>query len=153
MTFYVHPLSEVNSTKIGEGTTIWQFCVVLRGAKIGSNCNICANVFIEDDVIIGKNVTIKNGVQLWNGIRIEDDVFIGPNVTFSNDLYPRSKHNPKEFMVTTVKRGASIGANATILPKIIIGEYSLVGAGAVVTENVPPRNIVAGNPAKILREI
>ncbi len=149
----IHPLSDVQSKNIGEGTRIWQFCVILGGAKIGTNCNICAQVFIENDVVIGNNVTIKNGVQLWDGLRIESDVFIGPNVTFTNDLLPRSKGYTFQLLQTTVKRGASIGANATILPGLTIGAGAMIGAGAVVTKDVPPDVIMIGNPAKIEKKI
>lgn len=148
-----HPLSDVHSINIGEGTRIWQFCVILAGAKIGANCNICANVLIENDVIIGDNVTIKSGVQLWDGVRIGDNVFIGPNVTFTNDLFPRSKVYPDHFLQTIVKAGASIGANATILPGLTIGENAMIGAGSVVTKNVPDDAIVVGNPARIVRKL
>ena len=145
----IHPLSDVQSNNIGDNTIIWQFTVVLEKAIIGVNCNICAQVFIENDVIIGDNVTIKNGVQLWDGITIGNNVFIGPNVTFTNDLYPRSKQHPDEYLKTTVSEGASIGANATILPGVKIGKNAMVGAGAVVTHDVPPNAIVLGNPAFI----
>lgn len=134
---------------IGEGTNVWAFAHILPGAHIGANCNICDSVFIENDVIIGDRVTIKCGVQLWDGIRIESDVFIGPNATFTNDRFPRSKKYPDSFMTTTVLSGASIGANATILPGIVIGRNSMVGAGAVVTRDVSPNAIVVGNPAAI----
>ena len=147
----IHPLADVQSKNIGEGTRVWQFCVVLSGAKIGSQCNICAQVLIENDVVIGNNVTIKSGVQIWDGIEIEDDVFIGPNVTFANDLFPRSKIYPEKFLKTIIKSGASIGANATILPGLIVGAKSMVGAGSVVTKNVPAGAVVVGNPAKIIR--
>ncbi|CAM2827814.1 acyltransferase [Helicobacter burdigaliensis] len=133
----IHKLADVQSENIGSGTKIWQFCVVLPKAIIGENCNICSHCFIENDVKIGNNVTIKCGVQIWDGIEIEDDVFIGPNVTFCNDKYPRSKQYPKEFSKTIIKKGASIGANATILPGITIGENAMVGAGAIVTKNIP----------------
>lgn len=149
----IHELADVKTRDIGAGTRIWQFCVVLSGAKLGKNCNICAHVFIENDVVIGDNVTIKCGVQLWDGIRIEDDVFIGPNVTFTNDLMPRSKVYPKQFLQTIVKTGASIGGGATILPGITIGRYAIVGAGAVVTKSVPDGAVVVGNPARIIRYI
>ena len=133
---FIHPLSDVQSKNILQDTKIWQFCVVLEKAVIGKNCNICAHVLIENDVIIGDNVTIKSGVQLWDGIRIEDNVFIGPNVTFTNDLYPRSKKYPEKFLQTIVKKGASIGANATILPGITIGENAMIAAGSIVTKDV-----------------
>ena len=146
----IHPLSDVQTKSIGVGTRIWQFVVVLPDAKIGNNCNICANVLIENDVIIGNNVTVKSGVQLWDGLRIEDNVFIGPNVTFTNDKFPRSKQFPKEFLSTRILADASIGANATILPGITIGKNAMVGAGSVVTKNVPSNAIVVGNPAYII---
>ena len=144
----IHQLSDVQSKNIGEGTNIWQFCVVLEGAKIGKNCNICSNCFIENDVVIGDNVTVKNGVSLYDGMRIEDDVFIGPNATFCNDKYPKSKHYPEKFMSITIKKGASIGANATVLPGVIIGENSLVAAGTVVTKDVPDNVILIGDKIK-----
>lgn len=144
----IHPLADVLSTKIGLNTKIWQFCVVLEGAEIGDNCNICMNVFIESDVKIGNNVTIKPGVQMWNGLRVEDDVFIGPNVTFTNDKVPRSKQYPNSFLETTIKRGASIGANSVVVAGHTIGEYALIGAGSVVTKNVPAHTVWYGNPAQ-----
>jgi UDP-2-acetamido-3-amino-2,3-dideoxy-glucuronate N-acetyltransferase len=152
MSINIHSLADVQSRDIGEGTRIWQFCVVFAEAKIGSNCNICAQVLIENDVVIGDNVTIKSGVQLWDGARIEDNVFIGPNATFTNDAFPRSKE-PYELLQTIVKAGATIGANATVLPGITIGEKAMVGAGAVVTKDVPAGAIVIGNPAKIVRKL
>jgi acetyltransferase-like isoleucine patch superfamily enzyme/dTDP-4-dehydrorhamnose 3,5-epimerase-like enzyme len=150
MTINIHHLADVKTKNIGEDTRIWQFCVVLPGARIGAKCNICAHVLIENDVVIGDEVTIKSGVQLWDGVRLEDNVFIGPNVTFTNDLYPRSKVQRSNFMFTTIKAGASIGANATILPGLTIGEGAMVGAGAVVTRSVPGNAIVVGNPARIV---
>lgn len=144
----IHHLADVQSHNIGDGTFIWQFCVVLPDAIIGRNCNINCNVFIENDVMIGDNVTIKPGVQLWDGVCIEDNVFIGPNATFTNDIFPRSKQYPDNFLKTIVKRGASIGANATILPGIVIGENAMIGAGCVVTKNIPPNTTWIGNPAK-----
>lgn len=147
---FIHALSDVQTQHIGEGTTIWQFCVVLKDAVIGKHCNICAQVLIENDVVIGDNVTIKSGVQLWDGLRVEDNVFIGPNVTFTNDKFPRSKQYPDQFPQTIVRQGASIGGGAVILPNIVIGENSMVGAGAVVTRNVPDRAVVIGNPARIV---
>lgn len=150
---FIHPLADVATSSIGEGTRVWQFSVILKGAKIGNECNICAQTLIEGDVVIGDRVTLKSGVQLWNGTRIEDDVFIGPNVTFTNDLYPRSKNYPEQFSGITIKCKASIGANATLLPGIIIGECSMVGAGAVITKDVPAYAVVVGNPAKIIRYV
>jgi acetyltransferase-like isoleucine patch superfamily enzyme len=149
----IHKLSNVSSMNIGSITRVWQYCVVLEGARIGSDCNICSHCFIESDVIIGNRVTIKSGVQLWDGCRIEDDVFIGPNATFTNDVYPRSKVYPDAFLLTLVEKGASVGANATILPGIRIGQYAMVGAGSVVTKDVPANTIVRGNPAIVVREI
>ena len=146
----IHASADVQSTQIGDGTTIWQFVVVLPKARIGRDCNICAQVFIENDVVVGDRVTIKNGVQLWDGLRVEDDVFIGPNVTFTNDLFPRSKMHPGQFLQTIIKAGASIGANATILPGVTVAEGAMIGAGAVVTRSVPPNAIVQGNPARIV---
>lgn len=144
----IHPLSDVQTIKIGENTIIWQFCVILSNAEIGSGCNINCNCFIENDVIIGDNVTVKSGVQLWDGVRIEDYVFIGPNVTFTNDLTPRSKVYPQKFATTTIKKGASIGGNATIVAGIQIGAFALIGAGSVVTKNVPSYTVWYGNPAR-----
>jgi acetyltransferase-like isoleucine patch superfamily enzyme len=148
---FIHPLADVAECQIGEGTRVWQFVVVLRGARIGAHCNICAQTLIEGDVVIGDRVTVKSGVQIWDGSVIGDDVFIGPNATFSNDLYPRSKQYPEKFQGVTIHKGASIGANATLLPGIKIGEKAMVGAGAVVTKDVPSRAVVIGNPAKIVR--
>lgn len=149
MAVNIHGLSDVQSNRIGNNTKIWQFTVVLENAVIGENCNICAHVFLENDVVVGDNVTIKNGVQLWDGITVENNVFIGPNVTFTNDLYPRSKQYPDEYLRTFICEGASIGANATILPGIRVGKNAMVGAGSVVTHDVPPNAIVVGNPAYI----
>ena len=143
----VHKLSDVQSVNIGLNTKIWQFCIILRNAVIGENCNINCNVFVENDVVIGNNVTIKPGVQIWDGIRVEDDVFIGPNVTFTNDIFPRSKKYQTSVVRTLIKKGASIGANCTILAGIEIGEYALLGAGSVVTKSIPPYSLWYGNPA------
>ena len=143
----IHPLADVASSYIGENTSIWQFCVVLKNAKIGDNCNINAQVFIENDVLIGNNVTLKSGVQVWDGITLEDNVFVGPNVTFTNDFTPRSKQYPTEFLRTVVKEGASLGANATIIGGVTIGKYALIGAGSVVTKSVGEHELWYGNPA------
>ncbi len=132
----IHPLSDVQSKNIGENTNIWQFCVILKNAQIGSNCNICSHVFIENDVKIGNNVTIKNGVQIWDGIEIEDNVFIGPNVTFCNDRYPKSGNKNFKLEKIIIKKGASIGANSTVLPGVTIGENAMIAAGSIVTKNV-----------------
>jgi len=144
----IHKTAEVQSEDIGPGTTIWQSAIVLRGAKIGADVNICAHCFIENDVLIGNRVTVKSGVYLWNGIRLEDDVFVGPNVTFTNDKFPRSKHY-STALETRVEVGASIGGGAVLLPGIVIGRGAMVGAGAVVTRSVPPYAIVSGSPARI----
>src|ERR1019366_9460694 len=149
MSIIVHEFADVASDAIGDDTKIWQFVVVLAGARIGANCNICAHVFIENDVIVGDRVTIKCGVQLWDGLRVGNDVFIGPNATFTNDLFPRSKKHPDKYLETTIEDGASIGAGAVILPGLTVGQEALVGAGATVTRSVPPRAIVVGNPARI----
>lgn len=148
--FFVHAHGLCESEHIGEGTRIWAFAHVLPGARIGRDCNICDHVFIENDVVVGDRVTVKCGVQLWDGLRVEDDVFIGPNATFTNDIFPRSKQYPDAFGQTIVQHGASIGANATLLPGITVGSNVMVGAGAVVTRSVPPNAIVVGNPAKIV---
>ena len=145
---FVHEKADVQTQLIGEETRIWQYSIVLAGAKIGSNCNINAHCFIENDVIIGDNVTVKCGVQLWDGITVEDDVFIGPNVTFANDKYPRSKNTQFELKRTNLKKKASIGANATILCGITIGENAMIGAGSVVTKDVPDGELWYGNPAE-----
>jgi UDP-2-acetamido-3-amino-2,3-dideoxy-glucuronate N-acetyltransferase len=145
-----HQTAIVESPHIGDGTRVWAFAHILPGARIGRDCNICDHIFIENDVIVGDRVTIKCGVQLWDGIRVEDDVFIGPNATFTNDRFPRSNHHLAEYPLTVLKRGASIGANATVAPGIVIGEMAMVGAGAVVTHDVPPHSKLAGNPARII---
>ncbi len=148
---FIHHLADVNTTSIGNKTRIWQFVVILDGAQIGTDCNICSHVLIESDVIIGDRVTIKSGVQLWDGLRVSDDVFIGPNATFTNDKFPRSKHFPYSFLNTNIHNGASIGAGAVILPGITIGKKAMIGAGAVVTKDVPPFALVIGNPARIIK--
>ena len=147
---FLHPQALCESKNVGPRTRIWANAHVLPGAHIGADCNICDHTFIENDVTVGDRVTVKCGVQLWDGVRIEDDVFIGPNATFANDRFPRSRQRPTKFLATIVKEGASIGANATILPGITIGRGAMVGAGAVVVESVPPYAVVAGNPARIV---
>lgn len=145
----IHHSSDIQTSNIGEDTRIWQYCVVLENAVIGKNCNICSHVLIENNVKIGNNVTIKSGVQVWDGVTVEDDVFIGPNVTFTNDLYPRSKIYPEKYERTLLKKKCSIGANSTILAGIEIGEYALIGAGSVVTKNIPANTLWYGNPAEL----
>jgi acetyltransferase-like isoleucine patch superfamily enzyme/dTDP-4-dehydrorhamnose 3,5-epimerase-like enzyme len=147
--YFRHETAIVESDSIGAGTRIWAYAHILPGARIGADCNICDHTFVENDVVIGDRVTIKCGVQLWDGVRIGDDVFIGPNATFTNDRFPRSNQHPAEYPLTVVKNGASIGANATIGPGITIGEMAMVGAGAVVTHNAPPYAKLMGNPARI----
>ncbi len=149
MDFFAHPAALVESKRIGSRTRIWAFAHVLPGAAIGVDCNICDHVFIENDVVVGDRVTVKCGVQLWDGLRLEDDVFVGPNVTFTNDRFPRSRKPPEAFLQTLVRKGASIGANATILPGLTLGAHSMVTAGSVVTKSVPANAIVDGNPAHI----
>jgi acetyltransferase-like isoleucine patch superfamily enzyme len=151
MSTIIHKLADVASDVIGDGTKIWQYTVVLPGARIGADCNICAHVFIENDVVVGDRVTIKCGVQLWDGLRVGNDVFIGPNSTFTNDPFPRSKKYPDKYLETIIEDGASIGAGAVILPGLTIGADALVAAGAVVTRSVAPRSLVCGNPAKHVR--
>lgn len=148
--FFAHPNAIVESSRIGRNTRVWAFAHILPEARIGEDCNICDHTFIENDVIVGNRVTIKCGVQLWDGITLEDDVFIGPNATFTNDPFPRSKQYPEAFTRTVIRKGASIGANATILPGLTIGQHSMIGAGTVVTKDVPPFAIVVGNPARII---
>ena len=148
----IHPLTDCQAI-ISEDTNIWQFCVVLPQAKIGHNCNVCSHCFIENDVVVGDNVTVKCGVQLWDGIRIEDDVFIGPNVTFTNDKYPRSKYYPEAFLKTIIRKGASIGAGSVVLCGIEIGVKAMIGAGSVVTKDVPAGELWMGNPARFVKKI
>jgi acetyltransferase-like isoleucine patch superfamily enzyme len=143
----IHPSAQTDGASIGSGTRVWQFCIIFPEARIGSDCNICAHVLIESDVVIGSRVTVKSGVQLWDGTRIEDDVFIGPNATFTNDRIPRSRKR-RRLLVTRVQRHATIGANATILPGLTIGKAAMVSAGAVVTRDVPDHALMIGNPAR-----
>jgi acetyltransferase-like isoleucine patch superfamily enzyme len=153
MDYFVHKLADCQSENIGKGTHIWQFVVILKGAKIGANCNINAHCLIENDVVIGDNVTLKSGNYLWDGLRIDDNVFMGPNASFTNDKWPRSKVYPEKFLNTVLHRGSSIGAGAVILAGVTIGENSMVGAGAVVTQDVPPNVVVIGNPARVLKHL
>ena len=148
--FFVHPQGLCESATVGDNTRVWAFAHVLTGARIGRDCNICDHVFIENDVVVGDRVTVKCGVQLWDGLRVADDVFIGPNVTFSNDKYPKSKQYQHEVLQTHIGAGASIGGGAAVLPGLRIGARAMVGAGAVVTRAVPARAIVSGNPARIV---
>jgi len=148
--YFVHPLGVCESANVGRGTRVWAFAHVLPGARVGEDCNLCDHTFLENDVILGDRVTVKCGVQLWDGLRVGDDVFIGPNATFTNDLFPRSRVRPAAFLETWLERGCSIGANATILPGLRVGANAMVGAGAVVTRSVPPNAIVQGNPARIV---
>jgi len=149
--FFAHILSDVQTTAIGQNTRIWQFNVILAGARIGADCNVCSHCFIENDVVVGDNVTIKSGVYLWDGITLEDNVFIGPGVLFTNDKYPRSKIYPKNFERTKVMNGASIGAGAILTPGITIGQGAMVAAGSLVTKDVPAFALVAGSPATVRR--
>lgn len=151
--YFCHQLSDVQTESIGAGTRIWQFVVVLAGARIGRNCNINAHCFVENDVVVGDNVTVKCGNYLWDGVHLEDNVFVGPNATFTNDKHPRSQVYPESFPRTLVKRGASIGAGAVILPGITVGVGAMVGAGAVVTRDVPDHALVVGSPARVVRTL
>ncbi|MCG9910015.1 MAG: N-acetyltransferase [Flavobacteriales bacterium] len=149
----IHPTAEVQTEQIGENTQVWQYSVILKGAKVGADCNINCHVFIENDVEIGNSVTVKSGVQIWDGIRIGNHVFIGPNVTFTNDKYPRSKQYPEEFMKIIIEDGASIGAASVILGGITIGKNAMVGAGSLVTKSIPDNELWFGSPAKFIRKI
>jgi UDP-2-acetamido-3-amino-2,3-dideoxy-glucuronate N-acetyltransferase len=151
--WFQHPQALVETERIGRGTRIWAFAHVLPGAVIGEDCNVCDHTFVENDVVVGNRVTVKCGVQLWDGIRLEDDVFVGPNATFTNDPFPRSRQHLAAYPRTVVREGASIGANATILCGLTVGRRAMVGAGAVVTRSVPPYAVVVGNPARIVRYV
>lgn len=151
MSAFIHPLSDVQSKQIGDGTRIWQYVVILPGARIGRNCNVCLQCFMENDVIVGDNVTVKTAAQLCDGVTIEDDVFIGPSVVFTNDRNPKSGNRNFKLERTRVCRGATLGAGSMIIGGVTIGEGALVGAGSVVTKDVPPGATVAGNPARRIR--
>jgi acetyltransferase-like isoleucine patch superfamily enzyme len=157
MTVKIHSLCDVQSKAIGEGTTIWQYCVILPGAIIGKDCNVCSHCFIENDVKIGDRVTIKNGVCIFDSIELEDGVFVGPNVTFTNDLHPRSQREKERrvltFPFTKICKYASIGGDATILPGVTIGEKAMIGAGAVVINDVEPGALVIGSTGKFKRHV
>lgn len=145
----IHPLADCKSNKIPESTNIWQYCVVFPNAQIGEDCNICSHCLIENEVVIGNHVTIKSGVQVWDGITLEDSVMIGANVCFTNDLYPRSKNKDWKLLPTIVHKGASVGAGSVILPGLEIGEHAMIGAGSVVTKNIPSNTLWYGNPAQM----
>ncbi len=147
--YYAHPTAIIESEAIGEGTRIWHFAHVRAGSRVGKNCNLGKSVYIDIGAEIGDNVKIQNFVSVYRGVTIEDDVFIGPSATFTNDLYPRAFIWDEEHVVPTlVRKGASIGANATIICGITVGEYAMIGAGSVVSEDVPPFALVLGNPGK-----
>ena len=148
--YYAHPTAIVESQDIGEGTKIWHFAHIRSGAKIGNSCNIGKSVYIDIGADIGSNVKIQNFVSVYKGVAIEDDVFVGPSATFTNDLYPRAFIWDEEHIsATRICRGASIGANATIICGITLGEYAMIGAGSVVAEDVPPFGLVLGNPGRL----
>lgn len=149
----IHPFTDCQNKNIPLSTNVWQYCVVLPGAQIGENVNICSHCFIENEVKIGNNVTIKCGVQIWDGIEIEDNVMIGSNVTFTNDRYPRAKNKNWKMLKTRICKGATVGAGAVILPGITIGENAFIAAGSVVTKDVPAGELWLGNPAKLFRKV
>lgn len=155
----VHPAALVDTTEIGEGTRVWAFTHVMNGARVGRNANIGDHCFIESGATIGHYVTIKNGNMIWDGVVLKDGVFVGPRVCFTNDLYPRSPrlpeaalryHEKRQWLVpTVVEEGASLGAGSVVIAGVTIGQYALVAAGAVVTQDVPPYGLVRGNPARL----
>lgn len=149
----IHKFADCLNKNVPENTNIWQYSVVLPGAQIGENCNICSHCFIENDVIIGNNVTIKCGVQVWDGITLEDNVMVGANVTFTNDMYPRSKNKDWTLLKTRVCKGATIGAGAVILPGITVGENAFIAAGSVVTKDVPAGELWMGSPARFYKKV
>lgn len=144
---FVHPSAIVNSEDIGEGTRIWEFASIMKGSKVGSNCNICGGCFIEEGAVIGSNVVIKNNVSIWKGVTIEDNAFVGPGVVFTNEKEPRSLH-PKELARTIICEGASLGAGSIIIAPVSVGSYASIGAGAIVTRNIDPHKLALGNPAR-----
>jgi UDP-2-acetamido-3-amino-2,3-dideoxy-glucuronate N-acetyltransferase len=146
---FKHPLSLVESDDVGAGTRVWAWAHVMKGARLGVDCNVGEHCFIESGAVLGDRVTVKNGVAVWEGVRAEDDVFLGPNAVLTNDLRPRSKVRHDRVGATLLKRGASVGANATILCGVTVGEFAMVGAGAVVTKDVPAYGLVMGNPARL----
>lgn len=148
--YFKHPLALVESDAIGAGTRIWAWAHVMKGARLGADCNIGEHCFIEQGVVLGDRVTVKNGVSIWDGVTAEDDVFFGPNAVLTNDLRPRSKVRREACVPTLIKQGATIGANATVLCGVTIERYGMVGAGAVVTRDVPPHALVIGSPARIV---
>jgi len=148
---FIHKTAEVSErADIGAGTKIWNLAQVRENAVIGENCVISKNVYVDFDVIIGNRVKVQNNVNIYHGVQIEDDVFLGPSMTFTNDMYPRSFNGDFEVYNTLVKKGASIGANATIVCGVTIGEYAMVGAGSVVTKDIKDYNLVVGNPARVI---
>lgn len=146
--YFIHPNAIVETESIGKDTKIWAFAHVMKDVSIGEDCNICDHSFVESSVKIGSRVVIKNGIAIWEGVTIEDDVFLGPFCVFTNDMYPRSKAH-QGVIKTLVRKGASIGANSTIICGIELGKYCMVGAGSVVTKSVPDFALVTGNPARI----
>ncbi len=152
MPAFVHPHALVETDDIGPGTRVWAFAHVLEGARIGADCNICDHSYVEGGVVVGDRVTIKSGVYLWEGMIVEDDVFLGPQATFTNDRFPRSRQ-PWTCEGITIRRGATVGAGAVVLPGVTIGERAMVGAGAVVVADVEPDTVVVGNPARVIRRI
>ncbi len=149
--FFQHPMAVVEAgAVIGRGTRIWAFAHVLSGAVIGEDCNICDHTFVEGRVRIGNRVTVKSGVYLWDGLILEDDVFIGPAAVFTNDLRPRSRKPLDEIPQTVLQQGCTVGANCTVLPGLTLGRWAMIGAGAVVTHNVPDFGLVRGSPARLV---
>jgi acetyltransferase-like isoleucine patch superfamily enzyme len=148
--FFKHSHALVESSEVGEGTRVWAFAHVMQGARIGRNCNICDHAFVESGALLGDSVTVKNGVSIWDGVTLEDNVFVGPNAAFTNDMNPRAeiKKTREQFLPTLVRRGASIGANATIICGVEIGTYAFIGAGSVVVNDIEPYSLVVGNPAR-----